>query len=297
MSISAGFGLFAMCVVGLTGCGKTKAPPSQAAVSAHPHHHGHGLGPHGGYVIGFDIEDNHAELMFDTKANRLGVHILGEDAGTDSPIDAKSVAIRVTIDDKPTDYVLPAVAQQSDPPGKSSYFEVVSEPLFAAFAGKAGSQYPDIQLSATFNGKSHLADIYTQEMSGPEPAASQGNAVDDALLWIKVLKEQGYDISLGHHGVTLLAGSKVEPAVQITHDGKPIADAKVFNALLEANGKTVLAEEVAAVYEPPSGNEPSRYAQGTLKIPPGTREAVLRYRVVLPEGKGERTYDVPVTVK
>ena len=66
---------------------------------------------------------------------------------------------------------------------------------------------------------------------------------------------------------------------------------------MEANGKTVLAEEVGTVYEPPSGNEPSHYAQGMLKIPSGTREAVLRYRIVLPEGKGERTYDVPVAVK
>jgi len=117
------------------------------------------------------------------------------------------------------------------------------------------------------------------------------------LLWIKVLKEAGYDISLGHHGVSLLAGSKVEPAAQITRDGKPVADAKVFNALLEGNGKTVLAAEVATVSEPPSDNEPSHYAQGKLKIPAGTREAVLRYRVVLPEGKGEHTYDVPVAVK
>ena len=120
---------------------------------------------------------------------------------------------------------------------------------------------------------------------------------DDALTWSKELKEQGYDISLGYHGTSLLAGSKVEPAVQITRDGKPVADAKVFNALLEANGKTVLAEEVATVYEPPSSDEPSHYAQGALKIPPGTREAVLRYRIILPEGKGERTYDVPVAVK
>jgi hypothetical protein len=94
-----------------------------------------------------------------------------------------------------------------------------------------------------------------------------------------------------------MAGGKVEPAVQITRDGKPVADAKVFNALLEANGKTMLAEEVATVYEPPSSDEPSHYAQGALKIPPRIREAVLRYRIILPEGKGERTYDVPVGVK
>jgi hypothetical protein len=116
-------------------------------------------------------------------------------------------------------------------------------------------------------------------------------------LWKKVVNEEGYEISLGHHGITLLAGGKVEPAVQIKRDGKPVADAKVFNALLEANGTTVLAEEVPTVYEPPSGEEPSHYAQGSLKIPPGTREAVIRLRILLPEGKGEKTYDVPVSVR
>jgi hypothetical protein len=85
--------------------------------------------------------------------------------------------------------------------------------------------------------------------------------------------------------------------VQITRDGKPVADAKVLNSLVETNGKTMLAEEVATVYKPPSSDEPSQYAQGALKIPPGTREAVLRFRIILPEGKGERTLDVPVVVK
>ena len=269
MSISIGFGLFALCLVGLTGCSKAKtnAPPSgQAAVAAHHHHHGTARGLHGGYIIGLDVENYHVELTYDEKANRVGIYVLGEDAATAAPIDAQPVTIKVTVDDKPTEYKLPAVPQPGDPAGKSSYFELVSEPLLATLAGKSKSQYPDIQLSATIDGKPHLGDIDIQEMSAP--VGSQGNAADDALLWIKVLKEQGYEISLGHHGVTLLAGSKVEPAVQITRDGKPVADAKVFNALLEANGKTALAEEVATVYEPPSSDEPSHYAQGSSRSHP-----------------------------
>jgi hypothetical protein len=298
MSISTVLGLIAMYLVGLTACSKTKtnAPSSgQAAVTAHHHHHGSSRGPHGGHIVGLDVENYHVELTCDEKANRTGAYVLGEDAATAAPIDAQPITIKVTIDDKPTDYTLSPVVQPGDPADKSSYFELVSEPMLAILTGKSKSQYPDIELSATIDGKPHLGEIDIQEISTPE--ITQGNSTDDALLWIKVLKEQGYDISLGHHGLTLLAGSKVEPAAQITREGKPIADAKVFNALLEANGKTVLAEEVATVYEPPSGNEPSHYAQGTLKIPSGTREAVLRYRIVLPEGKGERTFDVPVTVK
>ena len=298
ISISIGFGLIAFCLVGLTGCSKakTKAPPSdEAAVAAHHHHHGSARGLHGGHIIGLDVENYHAELTTDEKANRVGVYVLGEDVATAAPIDAQPITIKVTVDDKLTEYKLPAVAQPGEPAGKSSYFELVSEPLLAVIAGKSQSQYPDVELNATIDGKPHPGDIDIQEMSAP--VVAQGNAADDALLWLKVLKEQGYEISLGHHGVALLAGRKVEPAVQITREGKPVADAKVFNALVEANGKTVLAEEVATVYEPPSGDEPSHYAQGTLKIPSGTREAVLRYRIVLPEGKGDRTFDVPVVVK
>jgi len=285
--------------VGLTGCSKTKSnvPPSgQAAVAPHHHHHGSARGVHGGYIIGLDIDNYHAELTHDDKSKRVGVYVLGEDAATVAPIDAKSVTFNAQIDDKPAEYTLPAVVQPGDPAGKSSYFELVSEPLLAIVTDRSGSPNPDVQLSITIDGKPHIGDVDVHEMS--ESASVQGNAAaDDALTWSKAIKEQGYDISLGYHGSALLAGRKVEPAVQITRDGKPVADAKVFNALLEANGKTMLAEEVATVYEPPSSDEPSHYAQGPLKIPPGTREAVLRFRIVFPEGKGERTYDVPVGVK
>jgi hypothetical protein len=58
-----------------------------------------------------------------------------------------------------------------------------------------------------------------------------------------------------------------------------------------------LAQEVSAVYEAPTEEEPAHYAQGALKIPPGTREAKIRFRVVLPEGAGERVFDVPVAVR
>jgi hypothetical protein len=297
-SISIGFGLIAICFVGATGCSKSKTnvPPSgKAAIATHTHSHGTSRGLHGGLIIGLDIEEYHAELTHDDKAKRVGVYVLGEDAATAAPIDAKSVTVNVRIGDKLFDYTLPAVVQPGDPTGKSSYFELVSEPLHFIVTGKAGSPSPDVQLSIAIDGKPQIGNVDVEHMI--EPVGLPGTGADDALTWSKELKEQGYDISLGHHGVTLLAGGKVEPAVQVTKDGKPVADAKVFNALLEANGKTVLAEEVATVYEPPSSDEPSHYAQGVLKIPPGTREAIFRFRIILPEGKGEHTYDVPVSVK
>ena len=51
------------------------------------------------------------------------------------------------------------------------------------------------------------------------------------------------------------------------------------------------------IYEPPTSDEPAHYAQGALKIPAGTREAMIRYRIVLPGSKEERTFDGPVAVK
>src|SRR6476619_2091652 len=151
MPISIAFGLFATCLVGLTGCSKSKTsvpPANQAAASAH-HHHGSARGPHGGYIIGLDVENYHVELTCDEKANRTGAYVLGEDAATAAPIDAQPITIKVTIDDKPTDYTLSPVVQPGDPAGKSCYFELVSEPMLAILTGKSKSQYPDIELSAT----------------------------------------------------------------------------------------------------------------------------------------------------
>lgn len=295
ISISFGFGLFAFCLVGLPGCSKPKTS-GPAAVTPRYHSHGNSRGLHGGYIIGLDVENYHAELTHDDMTKKVGVYVLGEDAGTAAPIDAKAVTVNVTVGDKPFEYVLPAVVQPGDPAGKSSYFELVSEPLLSIVTGRAGSApNVDVELIIAIDGKPHFGEVDVEHML--EPVASQGNAGNDALTWSKVLKEQGYDISLGYHGTDLLAGGKVEPAVQIARDGKPVADAKVFNALLEANGKTVLAEEVATVYKPPSSDETSQYAEGALKIPPGTRDAVIRFRIILPEGKEERKYDVPVVVK
>jgi hypothetical protein len=294
--LPAACGLLAMCMVGLSGCRKGTAPASGQASAPSHHHHDHGTsrGVHGGRIIPLEIDNYHGELTYDDKANRIGIYILAEDAATAAPIDAKSVSISATVDDKPSQFTLPAVAQPGEPTGKSSYFELISEPLLAIVTGKTKTPVRDAELNVAIDGQPHVGDINTE----PEIvfAAAQDNG-GDTLNWKKELSEQGYKISLGHHGVELLAGTKVEPAVQITRDEQPIADAKVFNALLDSDGKTVLVDEVPTIYEPPSTDEPSHYAQGPLKIPSGKRAVVIRYRLILPEGKGERTYDVPVAVK
>ena len=117
---------------------------------------------------------------------------------------------------------------------------------------------------------------------------------DDALVWEGDPKEQGGClIKLGHHGKHLHAGEEVEPAVSITRDGKPVDDAKVFNALFSTNGKE-LAKEVATVYEPTTDEEPAHYAQGGLMIPKGASEVVVRFRIIL-AGEEAVEYDMPIS--
>jgi hypothetical protein len=282
------------------GCGskKTALPAASEPAAAVPHHHDHGAtrGPHGGNVIGFDTEQYHAEVTLDAPANRVGVYILGEDAVTTLPLEGASITIDVKEYDKSAQYVLPPAAQVDDASGKSSYFEIVSEPLATALAGQSEDPNAQVQLNLNVGGKSNVGYLDIHD-AAETMAHGHSHAADDALVWLQELKEQGFDIAVGHHGVTILAGGKVEPAVQITRDGTPVTDAKVFNSLLAEDGTTVLREELATVYEPPSDEEPSHYAQAMLEIPGGTRNLVIRYRIVLPEGKGERTIDVPVSVK
>jgi hypothetical protein len=65
---------------------------------------------------------------------------------------------------------------------------------------------------------------------------------------------------------------------------------------VSADGKTVLAKEVATVYEPPTADEPAHYAQGALAIPEGSKKVAIRFRIVSPEGD-ETSFDVPITVE
>lgn len=57
-----------------------------------------------------------------------------------------------------------------------------------------------------------------------------------------------------------VARARKEPPVSITRDGKAVADAKVFNSLISADGTEVVRQEVATVYEPESADEPAHDA-------------------------------------
>ena len=118
---------------------------------------------------------------------------------------------------------------------------------------------------------------------------------DDALVWQREdLEHEGFVIALGHHGLHLYTGHDAEPAVMVTKEGQPVADAKVFVTLLDESGQNVLVEEQATVYEPTTATEPAHYAQADVAMPKDAKMVTLRYRIELP-GASEFTQDVPVS--
>ncbi len=141
------------------------------------------------------------------------------------------------------------------------------------------------------------ADV-AADVAGADASEAHAHDGDDVLFWEREgIEAEGYQIQLGHHGVNINAGHSVEPAVSISRDGEPVADAKVFNSLVSDDGQQVLVDEVATVYEPPTAEEPAHYAQGGLDVPQGLNRAVIRYRIVLPGEAGEVTYNVKVAVQ
>ena len=121
---------------------------------------------------------------------------------------------------------------------------------------------------------------------------------DDVLFWQREgIEAHGFEIQLGHHGISINAGHRLEAAVSITRSGEPVADAQVFNSLVSRDGQQVLAAEVATVYEPLTAEEPAHYAQGGLDVPEGIDRVTIHYRIVLPGDAGEVSYDVSVVVE
>lgn len=287
--------LTAVALAWLAGCGESRPPEHQGTAAGvagsrgdAPAHDHNAL--HGGHIVDLGSGKYHAELTHDDATHKVGVYVLDSTAAQPAPIDAETMTVNCLVGGRPTQFVLAAVPQPADPPGTASHFELVSEALCRAWdAPDAGAR-----INVLIGGKPYSGDVAAHDHAAGH---SHSHAGDDALVWRKQVDEQNFNIALGHHGQTLHAGHTVEPAVGITRAGQPIADAQVFNALLAADGETVLAEEVATVYEPPTSAEPAHYAQGALRLPADSQRVVIRYRVLLPEGGGEQTFDVPVDVE
>jgi len=132
------------------------------------------------------------------------------------------------------------------------------------------------------------------EVTTDDDGQEHSHGDDDALIWQrKDIEHEGYVISLGHHGEQLYADHEAEPAVMVEKDGEPVANAFVFVTLLDVSGENVITEEQGTTYEPPIPAEPAHYAQAEVMMPAGATEAMLRFRITLPEAS-EFSEDVVV---
>ena len=114
------------------------------------------------------------------------------------------------------------------------------------------------------------SDTATGDKSNSQNAstAAHSHGEDDALYWPIKIWNSDCEFRLGHHGNHFHGGDKIEPAISITRDGVAVADAKVFNCLVDPDEpETIVAEEVSTVYEPETDDEIAHYAQGELLIP------------------------------
>jgi hypothetical protein len=102
-----------------------------------------------------------SELTHDHEAHRVGIYLLGSDAKTLAPIEAESVTINVSVDGKPEQFVLLAAPQEGETGGKSSYFELISEPLETIVAGESEAKNVQARLSLTIGGKPYVGMIET----------------------------------------------------------------------------------------------------------------------------------------
>ncbi len=96
---------------------KSAGPP--ATIEAHAHV---SEGPHGGSLIELGNEEYHAELVHDDAAKTVTIYVLDSAAKSSVPIDAIELIINLKHQGKGEQFKLAALADQSDPPGKSSRF-------------------------------------------------------------------------------------------------------------------------------------------------------------------------------
>jgi hypothetical protein len=153
-------------------------------------------------------------------------------------------------------------------------------------------------MTATLSLAALLAGCGSNPESSPALPAKPGAAEKhSSVVWIeRDIEHEGSMISLGYRDQSK-ADTPLEPVTAITRDGKPVADAMVFNRLVDADTGDGLGDEVATIYEPSPGSDPAIYAQGKLKRPDSTKKCKVRFRVVLPNVDQEWQRDVELPVK
>jgi hypothetical protein len=160
------FGLYSLLtasVIGISGCGGGEGPKQKGNVSADSHasddghdHHDHPTeGPHHGHLIELGKEEFHAELTDDDATKTVTIYILDSAAKSSVPIDAKEVMLNLAIDGKPVQFALPAAPLPTDPPEKSSCFQLADERLIEGLDAKGAKG----RINVTINGKSFSGNI------------------------------------------------------------------------------------------------------------------------------------------
>lgn len=290
-----------IAVLAITGCSGAKddraatnqgpSAGTKAGSDAHATHVHHGVGPNGGVV--FDLGKHHAEFTVDHAKNQCMIVVLGVDEKSLVPVAAQDLTLTTketkTADGTTVPSMTIELLPQDETDGKATTF-IGTNPGLGNVADFDGA------VLGLIDGKPSQGEFSESENGGGH-AHSHAHGADDALVWKDGPKtHNGLEIKLGHHGQHLHAGETVEPAVSITRDGQPVSDAKVFNSLLSGDKGTVLAEEVATIFEPTTPEEPAHYAQGALAIPKDGKQAVIRFRIVPADGD-EATFDVPIQVE
>lgn len=282
-------GFFAGCGGGNNGDTKTTTTAEEPAAQEHSHS---STGPHGGSIVELGGDAYHAEVVHGDDGT-VTVYILDGNAAANLAIAAAEVKINVSHDGRPEQFTLAASPEAGEAEGMSSRFVSGDAELGEHLDAEGASA----KLVVTIDGAPYSGNIAHSHDHG-DGGHTHAHTGDDALVWEqKDIQHAGYTIMLGHHGEHLHAGEGVEPAVSIMQNGEAVADAQVFNALVAADAATVVAEEVATVYEPETVEEPAHYAQGELMIPADVDNILIRFRIVLPGDGGEVSYDVPVQVE
>ncbi|MCC7084471.1 MAG: hypothetical protein IT427_05645 [Pirellulales bacterium] len=130
-----------------SGCESPKpTPPSEVqSPEDHVHHHG----PNGGELIelseGSD-EEFHAELVHDTDEGIVTVYLLDKDAEKAVPTAANEAIIRITLDDKATEFHLPARPKEGEAAGNSSKFESNDQSLSLALRNEKATRELEVKI-------------------------------------------------------------------------------------------------------------------------------------------------------
>ena len=250
--------------------------PPAAATHAHDDHadHGHATeGPHHGVIVELGNEEYHAEVVHDDATGTVTVYLLDSSAKKSVTTTATEATINLKHGDTPEQFKLAAQPEEGNPAGQTSRFMLIDKELVGHLDEAATGAKLNITVGDTaYSGAIPVGDHAAHDHAGGA----------DALVWQKTVTAHGFQIQLGHHGPDLHAGTKCEPAVSITRDGQPVAEAKVYNSLWNEDGSTMLGEEIATIYEPTTATEPAHYAQGGLSIPSDAKQVTLRFRIVLP---------------